>query len=53
MSNVQCCYRLLTVLPKKTLLDAWLAPECPSADGNNTVLKIQTEISPGQQVKME
>lgn len=33
-------------------LDPWLGPECASAGEQNTVLKIQTEISPWLGIKM-
>ena len=45
--------KLLTILEKRTNLDAWLSPACASAGGCNIVLKIQSEISHWQQVKIE
>ena len=44
---------LLTILEKRINLDAWLSPACASAGGYNIVLKIQSEISHWQQVKIE
>ena len=43
----------LTILAKRSILDAWLFPKWVSVGGYNTVSKIQTEISPWQQVRME
>ena len=45
--------KLLTILAKSSNLDAWLAREYASAGGYYTVLQIQTEISPAQQVRIE
>ena len=43
----------LTILVRRSILDASLAPECVSAGENiNKVFKIQTEMSPWKQVKM-
>lgn len=44
--------KLLTMLAKRSILDAWPGPECVSVGKYKTVLKIQTEISPWQQVNM-
>ena len=46
--NSKVDLKLLTILAKKSILDAWLGPERASAGGYNTVLKIQTKISPWQ-----
>ena len=43
----------LTIFVKSLVLDPWLGLEYASADEHNTVLKVQTELSPWQQVKME
>ena len=44
----------LTILLKWLTLGAWLGPECASADGYITVLKIQMKIcKDGRQVKKE
>ena len=46
--------KTLTALPKRSILEAWLGTECTFAHGDNTVLKIQTEICKDErQVKME
>ena len=45
--------KLLTILAKSSILDARLGPECVSTGRYNTNLKIQMELSPRQQVKME
>ena len=50
--NSKVDLKLLTILAKRSILDAWLGPGRASAGGYNTVLKIETEISPWQQVKM-
>ena len=34
-------------------MDAWFGPENACADGYNTVLKVQMEVSPWQQVSTE
>lgn len=38
---------------KMSILYPWLGPESTSEGGYNTLLKIQTEISPWKQVKMD
>ena len=45
--------KTVTILAKSSILDTWLGAECASADGYNIVLKVQTEMSPWQQVKTE
>ena len=45
--------KALTILEKRYILDASVSLECAFAGENNVVIKIQTEISPWQQVKME
>ena len=45
---------ILTILPKRLILDAWQGPECVLVDGCITVLKIQMKIcKDGRQVKKE
>ena len=36
----------MPILAKRFILDAWLDSSCVSVGGYNTILKIQTEISP-------
>ena len=43
---------MLAILAKRFILDAWLGPDSASAGEYNTFLKIQTEMSRWQQVKM-
>ena len=43
----------LTILAKRSILDAWLFPKWAYVGGYHTVFKIQTEMSPWQQVRME
>lgn len=42
---------LLTIFPRRSMLDTWQGQESVSAGGSNTVCKIQTK-SPRQQVKV-
>ena len=44
VSNIKL--KPLATIVKKFILDAWLGPECDSADGCNAVVKIETEPSP-------
>ena len=50
ISNVNL--KPLTVLAKSSILDIWIGPECAFPSECNTVPKIQTEITPWQEVKM-
>ena len=50
--NSKVNFQLLTIVAKRSALDALLGPEYALTSGYNTVLKIQTEILPWQQVKM-
>ena len=45
--------KLLTILEKRSNLDASLGSECVPAAGYNIIPKIQTEITYWQQIKME
>lgn len=44
VSNVYS--KLLTILAKSSILDAWMGRQCASAGGLKIVLKIQMEIFP-------
>ena len=44
---------MLIILAKESILDAWLNSECAFAGELSCVLKVQTEKSSWQQVKME
>ena len=45
-------FKPLAILEKRSILNAWLRPECNSADGYSTVFKIQMEIPAWKQSKM-